>query len=203
MTEINKEVSRFTNKTVYTADLPSVQMLVFEPLHASYSKVVWTQVLLVGLILTMTGVFPYAYGAFVMEEYQFEWPGLGWVVLIVLYVLFGIVKVLGVAKKGYVLREHDLVYQTGTINRKTIVVPYNRVQHVALFEGILLRLFGLCKLEFYTAGGTMGDLKIPGLSKETAEKIKLFVSEKIKQDSLELSTGSIQSFTETATDDKL
>jgi membrane protein YdbS with pleckstrin-like domain len=35
--------------------------------------------------------------------------------------------------------EHDVLYKYGILATKTIIIPYNRVQHVALHEGFVSR----------------------------------------------------------------
>ena len=60
-------------------------------------------------------------------------------------------------------------------------IPYNRVQHVALHEGFVSRIFGLAKVEIFTAGGSSSDLEIPGIEKEEAENIKQLLMGKIQK----------------------
>lgn len=91
----------------------------------------------------------------------------------------GFFRIAGVNKKGYAVREHDIIYKTGLLSQKQITIPFNRVQHVEIYEGFLLRLFGLARIEFFTAGGNWGDLKIPGLLINEADKIKAFVIEQV------------------------
>src|SRR5690606_33406175 len=67
---------------------------------------------------------------------------------------------IGFVKKGYAFREHDVLFRHGVIATKTIVIPYNRVQHVALNEGVFSRMFGLAEVAVYTAGGNSGDIAI-------------------------------------------
>jgi membrane protein YdbS with pleckstrin-like domain len=43
--------------------------------------------------------------------------------------------------KKRAFREHDVLYKYGILATKTIIIPYNRVQHVALHEGCF-PLFG-------------------------------------------------------------
>jgi membrane protein YdbS with pleckstrin-like domain len=42
-----------------------------------------------------------------------------------------------------------------------------------------MRIFNLATIEIFTAGGSMSDLKISGLKKEEAEKMKAFITNKI------------------------
>jgi uncharacterized protein len=86
---------------------------------------------------------------------------------------------LGFRKKGYALREKDILYKKGIIATTTTIIPFNRIQHVALHEGVLDRMYDLSELQIYTAGGSSSDLSIVGLPKELAERIKTFLLNKI------------------------
>ena len=60
----------------------------------------------------------------------------------------------------------------GVFFRKTIVLPFNRVQHAHLSSGPLQRRFGLASLKLYTAGASGIDLQIDGLLAETAASLR-------------------------------
>ena len=95
-------------------------------------------------------------------------------------VWFGILYLrISFTKKGFALREHDVIFKSGVVSETTVIVTNNRVQHVALHQGLLSRYFGLASIELFTAGGSSSDLKINGLLLEDAKKIKESVSEKI------------------------
>ena len=75
-------------------------------------------------------------------------------------------------KRGYALREKDVVYKSGIIAETTTIIPLNRIQHVALDEGLFSRIYGLATLEIHTAGGSTGHMKIAGIPVEKAKMIK-------------------------------
>ena len=79
-------------------------------------------------------------------------------------------------KKGYAIREKDVVFRKGLLATTTTIIPFNRIQHVALHEGVLSRMYDLSELQVYTAGGSSSDLHISGLPKIQAEKIKTFLN---------------------------
>ena len=103
---------------------------------------------------------------------------IGWLVLLVLNFLY---LRISFAKKGFALREHDVIFKSGVISETTTIVTNNRVQHVALHQGMLSRIFGLASIELFTAGGSSSDLKINGLLLDDAKKIKESVSLKINE----------------------
>lgn len=86
---------------------------------------------------------------------------------------------------GYALREKDISFKSGLWWKSMTTVPFNRVQHCDLKQGILDRKFGLSKLTIYTAGGQSTDLMIPGLLPETAEQLKSFILHTTEQASEE------------------
>ena len=77
---------------------------------------------------------------------------------------------LDVPRRGYVVRDKDLVYKAGVLWRSVKAVPYNRVQHAETASGPLDRRYGLARLTVFTAGGSGGDLRVDGLSSDVAER---------------------------------
>jgi len=86
---------------------------------------------------------------------------------------------LGFRKKGYALRDRDIMYKTGLIWKSMTTIPFSRIQHCEVKEGPIERLFGLSSLHIYTAGGSSSDIDIPGLYPQTAQNIKSFVLKKV------------------------
>lgn len=84
-------------------------------------------------------------------------------------------------RKGYLLREKDISFQKGLIIYKVTSVPFNRIQHVEVNQGILAKFFKLSSIKLFTAGGNASDLSIPGLPTEVALNMKTFLSEKISE----------------------
>ena len=89
------------------------------------------------------------------------------------------ITILGFPKKGYLVRENDISFQRGIIIFKSISIPFNRIQHVEVNQGIMAKMFHLSSVKIYTAGGSSSDLSIPGLPVNDAQKLKAFLSEKI------------------------
>ena len=112
-----------------------------------------------------------------LSEFQSELISLT-IVLIVLILLFSRIAF---RKKRFAFRNHDVLFRHGIIATNTIVIPYNRIQHVALHEGLVSRYFGLAKIEIFTAGGSASDIEIPGIEKEQAENIKQLLMGKIQK----------------------
>lgn len=93
--------------------------------------------------------------------------------------LLGLISLFFVIKSfpyyGYALRQRDIVYKKGWLSKRWTTVPFNRVQHVDIKQGVLERAASLCTLNVYSAGGQSSDLTIPGLTQETAGRLKSFI----------------------------
>jgi membrane protein YdbS with pleckstrin-like domain len=166
----------FTNNTIDITQLPRFEAVEFQKLQPDYWKVLVINRFIVFLVLAIGIGFANYFIQEIKMMIPFIWGGFG--LLLVLAFLFLRIAFL---KKGFAFREHDVLFRNGIIATNTIIIPYNRVQHVALHEGVLSRYFGLAKVEIFTAGGSSSDIEIPGIEKEQAEKIKQLVMGKIQQ----------------------
>lgn len=90
---------------------------------------------------------------------------------------------IAVPRRGYVVREKDILHRSGVLWRSVKAVPFNRVQHTATDSGPLDRRFGLANLSVFPAGA--GGHKICGLGADTAEELRVYVSARIEAESEE------------------
>ncbi len=169
-------MENFTNEIIDTSQLPKFEEVQFTALHPDYWKVtlincfIFILFLCFGLLLGLT---------FIEELFGFQLQLISiTIVLIVLILLFSRIAF---RKKRFAFRNHDVLFKYGIIATNTIVIPYNRIQHVALHEGLVSRYFGLAKIEIFTAGGSSSDIEIPGIEKEQAENIKQLLMGKIQK----------------------
>ena len=166
----------FTNETINTTRLPKYEEVEFSVLHANYWKIILISLsvffLIAGIGLGLALYFNHRLAVFTTEL------SIAYVVLVFIVLFF---SRLSFKKKGFAFRKHDVLFRHGIIATNTLVIPYNRVQHVALHEGLLSRFFGLAKIEIFTAGGSSSDIEIPGISKEQAENIKQLLMGKIQK----------------------
>lgn len=170
-------MENFTNETIETLQLPRFEEVPMTPLHPNYWKVV---------LITWAVVFGIAFIAFglavvFIDEFATNALMLS-VPAIVLILLIIWLSHLSFKKKAFAFRNHDVLYRHGIIATTTIVVPYNRVQHVALHEGFVSRIFGLATIQIFTAGGSSSDIEIPGIEKMQAEDIKQLLMGKIQKE---------------------
>jgi membrane protein YdbS with pleckstrin-like domain len=170
-------MENFINEKIDTTLLPRFEDVDYSSLHPSYWKV---NLILISILFIILGI-GFGFAIFSDEEvatYQMQ-------ILVILLVLFGLVVLfsrISFKKKSFAFRNHDVLYRSGIIATKTLVIPYNRIQHVALHEGMISRFFGLAKIEIFTAGGNSSDIEIPGIEKTQAENIKQLLMGKIQKE---------------------
>lgn len=163
----------FTNLQIDTDELPRAQGLQMQPMAEAYKRESLTQVLLIVGPLLLLSIIP--------QLFPITPPMLKSLLLLIplVFLLSGGLIMLLVMKqvkvKAYALRDHDIAYRSGLLWRKTTVLLFSRVQHVEVASGPLQRRFGLASLKFFTAGGSSVDLKIEGLLRDDAEKLKEFI----------------------------
>jgi membrane protein YdbS with pleckstrin-like domain len=72
---------------------------------------------------------------------------------------------------AYCEREHDLLVTSGILFRRTVIVPYGRMQLVDVTAGPIDRWFGITTVQLHTAAATT-DATIPGLEPEVAAAVR-------------------------------
>ncbi|HEX9979087.1 MAG TPA: PH domain-containing protein [Flavobacterium sp.] len=169
-------MAEFTNETIDVAALPRFEEVIFTPLHPDYWKVTLISLMIV-LAVAAAGL---AASILLIEDVSTR-SAEAIIAVVVLFALIFFFSRISFRKKGYAFREHDVLFRSGIIATNTIIIPYNRVQHVALHEGLLSRSFGLAEIQIFTAGGSSSDIGIPGIKKEQAENIKQLLMGKIQK----------------------
>lgn len=168
----------FTNEQVSVGALPRAESVAYEPLAAAYLRVD-----LLGLWLGRLAIlFVFLVYTYITKDFP-DWLRWGiaglWVFLLLLST---VIRYFGFKIKGYAVRQHDLMYRRGLLFRTLTVVPFSRIQHSEVQQGVIERQFGLAKLAVFTAGGSQSDIMIPGLKREEAEQIRQFLSQKLASD---------------------
>ena len=169
-------MTKFINETIEINELPKFEEVQLKPLQSKYFTVVVINRSMFNLVLLL------AFSAFSYFKTDFfsnrVWFIMGAVIACMIIFSYVLAK-LSFNKKGYAFRTHDAIYKDGLISETTTIVPFNRVQHVALHQGFIARKLGLASIELFTAGGSSSDIEIPGLLLEEAQQIKNMVSQKI------------------------
>lgn len=168
----------FTNHELTISDLPKFESVVLQRLHQKYRNIVAINIGIVFLFIVIIELVLLVKLDEVALTELFYIVSAGVLIgLLISSFLFWSFR-----KKGYAFREKDLIYQYGVVATNTKIIPYNRIQHVALHEGLISRYLGLAQVEIYTAGVQGGDIKIPGVLKDDAERIKQLLMGKIQKE---------------------
>jgi membrane protein YdbS with pleckstrin-like domain len=168
----------FTNAVILPDNLPEIQQEQFNSLSKNYLKIILFRIAIFAIVLT-AGVLAFIF--FAGKEAPFFVKLILVCVISVLLIYVVVITILGFAKKGYLVREKDISFKRGLIAYKQTSVPFNRIQHVEVNQGVFEKIYNLSSLKIYTAGGTSSDLTIPGIAIETAHNLKAFLSEKISE----------------------
>ncbi|MEL6193749.1 MAG: PH domain-containing protein [Bacteroidota bacterium] len=168
----------FENPTISIEELPAVDKIDFSALEKEYHQyqyfnwIIRSILYLLGttIFLLFTGLV--TKGTVALSAYG----------LITLFIISrGVVVYKGFPFKGYAIREHDVSYTSGWLWKNLISVPFNRIQHVSMGQGFIEKGFNLAHIKVYTAGGSSSDLSIPGLRPDDANRLKEFITNKIKE----------------------
>lgn len=108
------------------------------------------------------------------------WPSLsGFGLSIIVLIVFVIVMPrLRMKYWAYEIKDHEIDIQHGIIVIKRILIPMNRVQHVDLSYGPILKKFKLASIMITTAGSNH---EIPALDYDTARKVHQAISILVNQ----------------------
>lgn len=157
----------FTNRELDIELLPKYEEVSLKALSPKYWKVV---VLNLSVLLLIVGALAVTF-FLITEDVSAYIYGTAAVYLVFAVLLFVLFRA-DIRRRGFAIRENDLIYRSGIIAISTSVIPYIRIQHIALHEGIFSRIFGLGALHIYTAGGSSGSIKISGIEIEEARRIR-------------------------------
>ncbi len=166
--------SPFSNEPITPETLPDYSVVELNPVATAYRP----YVMLTGAFSALVFTAVVSFGAFLFGD--FRWAlGLGLVASASLPAVL-IHGWLDPRYRGWAVRDHDLIHAYGVIWRQTVVLPLARIQHVETATGPIERLFGLMRLQCFSAGGASADLVIHGLRPETALRIRTHLLERIR-----------------------
>jgi membrane protein YdbS with pleckstrin-like domain len=160
-------MQNFTNEVIDLDQLPKYEEITLTSPHPRYWNVMMFNI---GIFFLVSGT---ALGILLVVNKAakpYFYPIL--IAYIVILVFTFILYYLSFKKRGFALREKDIIYKSGIIAESTQIIPLNRIQHVALDEGLFSRMYNLATLDIHTAGGSSGHMKIAGIPVESAKIIK-------------------------------
>jgi membrane protein YdbS with pleckstrin-like domain len=175
---ISTEMENFTNSILLPDNLPTIDKKTFNPLDKKYLIIEFIRIALFFALLIGGFIVFILFSDETIPALVITITSLA-VAFLMTYSIG--ITYLGFSKKGYLVRENDLSFQKGLLIYKVTSVPFNRIQHVEVNQGILGKIFKLSSVKLFTAGGSASDLSIPGLPQEVAHNLKEFLSEKISE----------------------
>lgn len=169
-------MNTFTNEPIELSDLPTWEEIGFRPISDRYRNVVYINTVLSWVVMNAIAIA----AVFVANDSQFTLPPtlltMGIItLLIILYLIFNLVSL---KRRGYAVRERDVLYRAGIFYHYTLIIPFRHIQHVKINEGIISRMFGLVAIELFTAGAGR-NMRLAGLDKPDALVLQQHISERI------------------------
>ncbi len=170
----------FDNAEIATGDLPQAAAVSWLAMDEKFLRRLITQsVIALAIIIIGVSVLRIIFNvAFADEDIQISF-GYLWLLIPVIAIPMFAWPAISVPRIGYAIRDKDILYKSGVFWQTVTVIPFNRIQHVEKSSTPLDRRFDIATLQLFTAGGSGGDLKIHGLSAETAENLRAFIIDKV------------------------
>ena len=169
---------KLTNNKIIIENIPDFEDAKLVKIEKNYFKIIVSNIIIFFFLLSILILISFTIFK-QLEGFDYIW------VVAFAYIFFWPLNIIyswyGFNKRFYCFRDHDVIYKSGVLKETLVLIPYNRIQHIALHQGLFSRHFGLASLQFYTAGGVTTDISIHGLSVETAMKYKELISKKIQQ----------------------
>jgi len=160
----------FENPEIAHEDLPQVEAVTWQGMDSKFTRRLLTEAALALVFVTVgvAGLQVVFNIAFADENLTIS---LGWLWLLVPLLAIPLLAwpLISVPRIGYALRDKDIIYKSGVFWQTVTAIPFNRIQHVEKNS----------TLQIFTAGGSGGDLKIHGLPADLAERLRVFILEKV------------------------
>jgi len=168
----------FSNEQIFSDSIPDVETLQYEKLSRDYLLVMLVRRVLTCLVVILGGISGFG----VLYSAGYGQYSVWLLVLLVLICVF----IIGMAfvahpKKGYALREKDIIYREGVFFHRMVALPYSRIQHAEVHADLIEQYIEVSSLRIYTAGGSASDLDIPGLNPALALRLREFVLKKAEE----------------------
>ena len=180
MAALSVSHAMFENPEITPDELPEADSVEWRGMDVKFLRRLLTQtaiafVFIVIGVSSMQAIFNVAFAEEGIDM-SFGWL---WLLIPLVAVPVLVWPAISVPRMAYAIRDKDVLYKSGVFWQTVTAVPFNRIQHVEKSSTPLDRRFGLATLQLFTAGGSGGDLKIHGLSAQTAENLRVFIIEKV------------------------
>lgn len=169
--------TEFTNENLSLKNLPKHQEAHYQKIAKEKLKVMFLSSATFYAILITTYI---TINIFIEEENNYHLHF--FIAFFIVITLHGFYLFHSFHNQFYALRSKDILYKYGVFTKSTTIIPFNRIQHISIDQGIYSRWFGIANIELFTAGGN--DLEISGLYMDDAQKIKEFISNTINNEEM-------------------
>ena len=164
----------FENPEIPIENLPGTDHVQWKELDPAYKRLRQVQSALALLLVALPLLF-----ITITADFDFLRSAVVWSAWAVVGATLLTWPTIAIPKRGYVIRDRDILFRKGVVWRSVTAVPFNRIQHVETSNTPLDRKFDLATLQLFTAGGSSGDLKIDGLSASVAEQLRIYILRKV------------------------
>lgn len=158
----------FINDQIFLDSIPRIEEVELQGLQPSYRYVLFMR----SIFSTITLFLGFILFTSLFLKWSFLVLALGFGGLVIYGISSLVLNYLAFGKKGYAIREKDIIYKSGLLWKRQIVIPFSRIQHCQIKEGPIDSLLELARLDIYTAGGSGSDLVIPGLRPQEALELR-------------------------------
>lgn len=164
----------FDNPEIAIENLPGADAVQWQELDRKYKRLRQVQALLTMLAVAVPLLFVTIVAELPLLRAAVVWSA--WTVILAILLAW---PMIAFPKRGYVVRDKDILFRKGVVWRSVTAIPFNRIQHVETSNTPLDRKYGLATLQLFTAGGSSGDLKIDGLAASVAEQLRVYILRKV------------------------
>lgn len=168
----------FSNSELDIASIPKAEEVNLTPIDERYYTVIsyykvfyWFILFIILLIIAILN----------SKFHSLKMVGISLAVYSILCIINFRLAYLNFKNTAFAIREHDILYQNGWLNKSLHVCPFNRIQHCSVHAGVFERDLGISKLKIFSAGGNGTDIEIPGLTNEEANNMRDLIMQKIQQ----------------------
>ncbi len=164
----------FENPEIAIENLPGTDTVQWQELDPRYKRLrqVQSALVLLGAAVPLASIT-------IVAEVPALPATIIWSQWAALFALLLVWPVIAFPKRGYVVRDKDILFRKGIVWRSVTAIPFNRIQHVETSNTPFDRKYGLATLQLFTAGGSAGDLKIDGLAAGVAEQLRIYILRKV------------------------
>lgn len=167
-------MQEYSNDVIQMDHLPQWKEVPFEPISPKYRSLILINTFLTWLFLA-GGSFTFLYFLPETSLQSSLMVAAALTIVIACYLVFNLISF---RRRGYAMREHDVLYKAGVFTHYTLIIPFRHIQHVKIRSSFVSRNLGLVSMELFTAGSGR-DMRISGLDRETGLLLQQHLSERI------------------------